>query len=113
MVNIWFLIRIIISSTSRLPKKNVELTLNNSRPHPTSGGAVFFLLFILRYHGNCVSLHPDNTKRKEIIMLREPIIIENPSAGTLKIIEILKENKRNLIKQMHEQRDLAIDITKG
>ena len=62
---------------------------------------------------SCVSLHPDNTKRKEIIMLREPIIIENPSAGTLKIIEILKENKRNLIKQMHEQRDLAIDITKG
>ena len=46
-------------------------------------------------------------------MLREPIIIENPSAGTLKLIEILKENKRNLIKQMHEQRDLAIDITKG
>jgi hypothetical protein len=65
------------------------------------------------FPGNCVSLHPDNTKRKEIIMLREPIIIENPSAGTLKIIEILKENKRNLIKQMHEQRDLAIDITKG
>ena len=85
----------------------------NSLPHHASVGGVFFQLFILHYPGNCVSLHPDNTKRKEIIMLREPIIIENPSAGTLKIIEILKENKRNLIKQMHEQRDLAIDITKG
>ena len=89
----------------------------NSLPHHASVGG-FFQLFILRYHGNCVSLHPDNTKkkmfirnhlislsgchyrinadskRKKIIMIREPIIIDNPSPKALEVIERMKEDKR-------------------
>ena len=90
----------------------------NSLPHHASVGGVFFQLFILRYPENCVSLHPDNTKkkmfirnhqislsgchyrinadskRKKIIMIREPIIIDNPSPKALEVIERMKEDKR-------------------
>ena len=65
---------------------------------------------IWRFHGNCVSLHPDSTKRKEIIMLREPIIIKNPSAKALELIERMKENKRQAMENMRKNRDLAILI---
>ena len=37
----------------------------NSLPHHASVGGVF-LLFILRYPANCVSLHPDNTKKENV-----------------------------------------------
>lgn len=70
------------------------LDVYNSLPHHASVVGVFFQLFILRYPGNCVSLHPDNTKRKEIIMIREPIIIDNPSPKALEVIERMKEDKR-------------------
>ena len=82
----------------------------NSLPHPTSVGGVFFQLFILRYHENCVSLHPDNTKRKEIIMLREPIIIKNPSPKALEMIERMKEDKRRIRETMRKNREWAIQI---
>jgi hypothetical protein len=55
-------------------------------------------------------LHPDNTKRKEMIMLREPIIIENPSLKTLELIERMKEDKRQIRENMRKNRDLAIEI---
>lgn len=86
------------------------LDVYNSLPHHASVGGVFFLLFILHYPGNCVSLHRDNTKRKEIIMLREPIIIKNPSPKALEMIERMKEDKRQAMENMRKNRDLAILI---
>ena len=48
-------------------QETFEVTLvYNSLPRHASVVGVF-LLFILRYHGNCVSLHPDNTKKKMFI----------------------------------------------
>ena len=109
----------------------------------------FFLLFILHYPGNCVSLHPDNTKkkmfirnhlmaapkgqkllaqgdalgyeqislsgchyrinadskRKKIIMIREPIIIDNPSPKALEVIERMKEDKR---RDVHSRKHISL-----
>ena len=81
----------------------------NSLPHHASVGG-FFQLFILHYPGNCVSLHRDNPKRKEIIMLREPIIIENPSPKALEMIERMKEDKRRIRETMRKNREWAIQI---
>ena len=105
------------------------LDVYNSLPHHASGGGVFFQLFILHYPGNCVSLHPDNTKkkmfirnhlislsgchyrinadskRKKIIMIREPIIIDNPSPKALELIERMKEDKR---RDVHSQKHISL-----
>ena len=43
-------------------------------------------------------------------MLREPIIIKNPSAKALELIERMKENKRQAMENMRKNRDLAILI---
>ena len=43
-------------------------------------------------------------------MLREPIIIENPSLKTLELIERMKEDKRQIRENMRKNRDLAIEI---
>jgi hypothetical protein len=104
------------------------LDVYNSLPHHASVGGVF-LLFILRYPGNCVSLHPDNTKkkmfirnhlislsgchyrinadskRKKIIMIREPIIIDNPSPKALEVIERMKEDKR---RDVHSRKHISL-----
>ena len=101
----------------------------NSLPHHASVGGVFFQLFILHYPGNCVSLHPDNTKkkmfirnhqislsgchyrinadskRKKIIMIREPIIIDNPSPKALEVIERMKEDKR---RDVHSRKHISL-----
>ena len=53
---------------SNQQQETFEVTLvYNSLPHHASVGGVFFQLFILHYPGNCVSLHPDNTKKKMFI----------------------------------------------
>ena len=75
----------------------------NSLPHHASVGGVFFQLFILHYPGNCVSLHPDNTKK--IIMIREPIIIDNPSPKALEVIERMKEDKR---RDVHSRKHISL-----
>jgi hypothetical protein len=105
------------------------LDVYNSLPHHASVGGVFFQLFILHYPGNCVSLHPDNTKkkmfirnhlislsgchyrinadskRKKIIMIREPIIIDNPSPKALEVIERMKEDKR---RDVHSRKHISL-----
>ena len=43
-------------------------------------------------------------------MLREPIIIENPSLKTLELIVRMKEDKRQIRENMRKNRDLAIEI---
>ena len=101
----------------------------NSLPHHASVVGAFFQIFILHYPGNCVSLHPDNTKkkmfirnhlislsgchyrinadskRKKIIMIREPIIIDNPSPKALEVIERMKEDKR---RDVHSRKHISL-----
>ena len=43
-------------------------------------------------------------------MLREPIIIKNPSAKALELIVRMKESKRQAMENMRKNRDLAILI---
>jgi hypothetical protein len=43
-------------------------------------------------------------------MLREPIIIENPSPEALELLERMKEDKRQIRENMRKNRELAIEI---
>jgi hypothetical protein len=44
-------------------------------------------------------------KRKKIIMIREPIIIDNPSPKALEVIERMKEDKR---RDVHSQKHISL-----
>ena len=44
-------------------------------------------------------------KRKKIIMIREPIIIDNPSPKALEVIERMKEDKR---RDVHSRKHISL-----
>lgn len=77
----------------------------NSLPHHTSVVGVFFcylfcVITIVVYL--CTQIIQ---KRKKIIMIREPIIIDNPSPKALEVIERMKEEKR---RDVHSRKHISL-----
>ena len=81
------------------------LDVYNSLPHHASGGGVFFRYLFCIIPEIVYLCTQIIQKRKKIIMIREPIIIDNPSPKALEVIERMKEDKR---RDVHSRKHISL-----